>query len=272
MVLRNDYVARPPGGPRNPDSAAGGTPNHELLARLARLTWALEKGTATQQTAELEGIVQFYDNQIDNGFMTRGNANEQLSPSHSQWWLTAALGLRWLGWKLRDSRPDVSKPLLATKNGIGARAWPRDNKPYYGKCKLRDALYEAIEGGRVRKIWPPENLDMLGLIFADRLLLGGDDLGGAKHAPDLPKLRWPQLPPRGLRLLGLAHLDRWERRPGSPAARDLERRQGVVRVQRCSRGSVGRATGDRRRACGLTVVESGDAAGSWPATPRGSNG
>lgn len=215
MVLNNDYPPAIPGGPKGPESAAGGTPNHELLARLTRLTWALEKGTAEQQAEELAGVLQFYDNQISGGFMTRGNANEQLSPSHSQWWLTAALGLRWLGWKLRDSRPDVSKPLLdvtgrwlghhhalcrlfATNDGIvapGARAWPQpapeSGKPYYGKCKQRDVLYDAIETGRVKKLWPSDNLDMLGLIFADRLLQAGDDLGGAKKAQELPKLKWP---------------------------------------------------------------------------------
>ncbi|MFL6289721.1 MAG: hypothetical protein ACJ759_02380 [Thermoanaerobaculia bacterium] len=215
MVLDGNYPPNIPGGPRSPDSPAGGTPNHELLARLARLTWALEKGTAAQQTEELDGVVQFYDNQIEGGFMTRGNANEQCSPSHSQWWLTAALGLRWLGWERRDSRPDVSKKLLdvtgrwlghhhalcrlfATNDGIvapGARAWPHDKlepgQPYYGKCKQRDVLYDSIESGRVKKLWTSDNLDMLGLIFADRLLKAGDDLGGAKTATELPKLRWP---------------------------------------------------------------------------------
>ena len=215
MVLDGDYPPNIPGGPRSPDSASGGTPNHELLARLARLTWALEKGTAAQQQEELDGVVQFYDNQIDGGFMTRGNANEQFSPSHSQWWLTAALGLRWLGWERRVSNPDASRKLLdvtgrwlghhhalcrlfATNDGIvapGARAWPQPDpasgKTYYGKCKQRDVLYDSIEAGRVKKLWPSDNLDMLGLIFADRLLKGGDDLGGAKTATDLPKLRWP---------------------------------------------------------------------------------
>ena len=215
MVLDGDYPPNIPGGPRSPDSPSGGTPNHELLARLARLTWALERGTAEQQTEELDGIVRFYDNQIEGGFMTRGNANEQLSPSHSQWWITAALGLRWLGWKMRDSRPDVSRKLLAvtgrwlahhhalcrlfaTKEGIvapGARAWPRpepgSGKDYYGRCKVRDELYQAVESGRVKRLWNPDNLDMLGLIFADRLLQAGDDLGGAKAATELPKLRWP---------------------------------------------------------------------------------
>lgn len=215
MVLKDEYSPAIPGGPRSPDSPSGGTPNHELLARVARLTWALEKGTAEQQNEELDGVVRFYDNQVDCGFMTRGNANEQLSPSHSQWWLTAALGLRWLGWKLREPRPEVSKRLLAvtgrwlghhhalcrqfaTNDGIvapGARAWPQPDpasgKPYYGKCKQRDVLYEAIETGRVKKLWPPDNLDMLGLIFADRLLSAGDDLGGARSARELPKLRWP---------------------------------------------------------------------------------
>lgn len=214
MVLSGEYPPNIPGGPRSPDSPAGGTPNHELLARLARLTWALEKGTPEQQTEELDGVVRFYDNQLDGGFMTRAKANEQLSPSHSQWWLTATLGLRWLGWKLRDSRPDVSEKLLeitgrwlrhhhalcrlfATPEGIvapGARAWPQPDpesgKAYYGKCKQRDVLYEAIESGRVKKLWNPDNLDMLGLIFADRLLEAGDDLGGAKSAKELPKLRW----------------------------------------------------------------------------------
>jgi hypothetical protein len=32
---------------------------------------------------------------------------------------------------------------------------------------------------------------MLGLIFADKLLHAGDDLGGARKADELPKLRWP---------------------------------------------------------------------------------
>ena len=215
MVLKGEYLPNIPGGPRSPDSPSGGTPNHELLARMARLTWALEKGTPEQQTEELDGVVRFYDNQIEGGFMTRGNANEQFSPSHSQWWITAALGLRWLGWELREKRPDVSEKLLAitgrwlrhhhalcrlfaTKKGIvapGARSWPQpepgSDKPYYGKCKVRDELYLAIESGKVRKLWDPDNLDMLGLIFADRLLKAGDDLGGAKEAAELPKLRWP---------------------------------------------------------------------------------
>lgn len=213
MVLKGEYPPNIPGGPRGPESAAGGTPNHELLARMARLTWALEKGTPEQQREELDGVVQFYDNQVEGGFMTRGNANEQFSPSHSQWWITAALGLRWLGWTLKDSKPDVSRKLLdvtgrwlrhhhalcrqfATADGIvapGARAWPEppEGKSYYGKCKVRDILYESIEAGRVRRLWPPENLDMLGLIFADKLLEAGDDLGGAKGSSELPRLRWP---------------------------------------------------------------------------------
>jgi len=32
---------------------------------------------------------------------------------------------------------------------------------------------------------------MLGLVFADKLLKSGDDLGGAKVATELPKLKWP---------------------------------------------------------------------------------
>ena len=213
MVLKGEYPPNIPGGPRSPDSPAGGTPNHELLARTARLTWALEKGTPEQQQEELDGVVRFYDNQIDGGFMTRGNANEQLSPSHSQWWITAALGLRWIGWTLKDKKPDVAQKLLdvtgrwlrhhhalcrqfATPDGIvapGARAWPEPppDRKYSGKCKVRDVLYESIESGRIKKLWTPENLDMLGLIFADRLLVDGDDLGGARSATELPKLRWP---------------------------------------------------------------------------------
>ena len=213
MVLKGEYPPNIPGGPKRPDSPAGGTPNHELLARMARLTWALEKGTPEQQKEELDGVVRFYDNQVEEGFMTRGNANEQFSPSHSQWWITAALGLRWIGWTLKDSKPDVSRKLLdvtgrwlrhhhalcrqfATSDGIvapGARAWPDppEGKPYYGKCKVRDVLYDAIEAGRVKRLWAPENLDMLGLIFADKLYEAGDDLGGAKSATELPKLRWP---------------------------------------------------------------------------------
>ena len=215
MVLKNEYLPVIPGGPRSPDTPTGGTPNHELLARLARLTWALEKGTAEQQVQELDGIVGFYDNQVTAGFMTRGNANEQFSPSHSQWWITAALGLRWKAWELRESRPDVSRKLMnvtgrllrhhhalcrffATKDGIvapGARAWPLpepdSDQSYYGKCKVRDELYLAVETGRVRKLFDAEKLDLLGLIFADRLLKAGDDLGGAKSATEVPKLRWP---------------------------------------------------------------------------------
>ncbi len=214
MVLKNEYLPTIPGGPKSPDTPSGGTPNHELLARLARLTWALEKGTAEQQAEELDGAVRFYDNQVEGGFMTRGNANEQFSPSHSQWWITATLGLRWVGWNLRESRPDVSKKLLAVtgrwlrhhhalcrffvtkKNGIvapGSRAWPEPEpgKTVNGKCKLRDELFDAIESGKVKKVWAPANLDMLGLFFADKLLQAGDDLGGAKSATEVPKLRWP---------------------------------------------------------------------------------
>jgi hypothetical protein len=213
MILGGDYPDRIPGGPRSPDSPAGGTPNHELLARAARLIWALEKGTQQQRDEELKGLVQFFDNQIEGGFMTRGGANEQLSPSHSQWWITAALGLRWLGWKSRQKLPDVGRQLLdvtgrwlrhhhalcrlfATRNGIvapGARAWPPPDqgKDYYGRCKLRDELYAVVESGRVKRLWPSDNLDMLGLIFADNLLKAGDDLGGPREATELPKLRWP---------------------------------------------------------------------------------
>lgn len=213
MVLHGEYPDRIPGGPRSPDSPAGGTPNHELLARMARLTWALEKGTPEQQEEELAGVVRFYDNQIANGFMTRGQANEQLSPSHSQWWITAALGLRWVAWERKEQFPEASRQLMwvtgrwlrhhhalcrlfATPDGIvvpGARAWPGEGGDgFYGKSKVRDELYKAIESGKVRKLWDPErNLDMLGLVFADKLLKAGDDLGGAKGATELPKLRWP---------------------------------------------------------------------------------
>lgn len=212
MILDGVYPDRIPGGPRGPDSPSGGTPNHELLARTARLTWALEKGTQQQRDEELKGLVQFFDNQVEGGFMTRGKANEQLSPSHSQWWITAVLGLRWLGWKVRESSPDASRKLLdvtgrwlrhhhalcrlfATREGIvvpGARAWPvGDPARYYGRCKLRDELYKAVEAGRVKRLWTAENLDMLGLIFADKLLDAKDDLGGAREADELPKLRWP---------------------------------------------------------------------------------
>lgn len=213
MVLKGEYPERIPGGPRGPDSPSGGTPNHELLARMARLTWALDKGTPEQQQEELAGVVRFYDNQIEGGFMTRGQANEQLSPSHSQWWVTTALGLRWVAWERSEKFPEASRQLLfvtgrwlrhhhalcrlfATPDGIvvpGARAWPGEGGDgFYGKCKVRDELYKAVETGKVRKIWDPErNLDMLGLVFADKLLKAGDDLGGAKGATELPKLRWP---------------------------------------------------------------------------------
>lgn len=213
MVLHGEYPEEMPGGPRSKETASGGTPNHELLARMARLTWALEKGTPDQQEEELAGLVRFYDNQIENGFMTRGQANEQLSPSHSQWWITAALGLRWIAWERKEQFPEVSRQLMfvtgrwlchhhalcrlfATPDGIvvpGARSWPGEGgEGFYGKCKVRDELYKAVETGRVRKIWDPErNLDMLGLVFADRLLKAGDDLGGAKGATEVPKLRWP---------------------------------------------------------------------------------
>ncbi|HEX3130742.1 MAG TPA: hypothetical protein VH394_25625 [Thermoanaerobaculia bacterium] len=213
MILDGNYPDRIPGGPRDPDSPSGGTPNHELLARAARLTWALKKGTKEQRDEELAGLVRFFDNQVEGGFMTRGNANEQLSPSHSQWWINAVLGLRWLGWTVRDTFPDASRQLMAvtgrwlrhhhalcrlfvTREGIvapGARAWPigGDLTKYYGRCKLRDELYKAVETGKVKRLWTAENLDMLGMIFADKLLREGDDLGGAKQADELPKLRWP---------------------------------------------------------------------------------
>lgn len=251
MVLNGVYLPVIPGGPRSPDSPSGGTPNHELLARMARLTWALERGTAEQQSEELEGVVRFYDNQVEGGFMTRGNANEQFSPSHSQWWITAALGLRWLGWKLRETQPDVSAKLLAvtgrwlrhhhalcrlfaTKGGIvapGARAWPQptpeSGKVYSGKCKARDELCQAIESGKVRKVWDPDNLDMLGLVFADRLLKAGDDLGGA----------WEGTEPRILGEKASGGIDRigGESSTGLPALiaglRDVADRRKAVRAE-----------------------------------------
>lgn len=205
MLLEGAFPAVMPLGPRGHrakgDPAGGGTPNHELLARTARLVWAAEKGVAAEVDREADGLLAFYSNQVQYGFMTRADANEQISPSHSSWWLTAATALRW--WAIdRPSHRRLFEAagewlahhhrlcrLFATPVGIvapGARAWPGDT---YGKCKVRDELYFAIECETVRKVWAAENQDMLSLLFADKLLKRGDDLGCSGKGK-LPVLRW----------------------------------------------------------------------------------
>lgn len=223
MVLHNEYPPQIPGFPKDPHKPGRGTPNHQLLAHLARVTWAVKVNTEDEIIQrEVDWTIAFFEDQKKNGFMTRGNANEQLSPSHSQWWITAVLGLRWLAY---DHRDDEGKPmpgnfmilrltgwwlkshhalcrLFATPTNPpsivapGARAWPRKpDKPYYGKSTLRDQLYTLIETGTYpRKIWDPEKaLDMAGMYFAKLLIDSGDKLGNAKEATDrdIPYLRWP---------------------------------------------------------------------------------
>lgn len=216
MLLENKYRSRIPSGPRplkrqlSEDPAYGGTPNHELLARVARVIYSCDQGTSDADR-EIRGLRLFFENQIEHGFMTRGTANEQMSPSHTSWWLTGVLALRWwlflagnLKWWSQLTGQWLSHHhalcrLFATpENTIvapGARAWPLPSpdstKPYYGRSKSRDELYAAIERGNVKRTWPSTSLDMLALTFANRLLRSGDDLGGAKDAKSLPLLRWP---------------------------------------------------------------------------------
>lgn len=226
MVLHGEYPDSIPGFPKTPDTPGRGTPNHQLLAHLARVTWAIEKGNRDRLFAELQWVLIFFGAQRVDGFMSRGNTTEQLSPSHSQWWINGVVGLRWvlltakldkgvlpiarqellddISWWLRSHHALCR--LFSTPVGIvapGARAWPFKDiaktnlPPYsysYGRSTLRDELYSAIERGRVRKVWDPEkNLDMAAMYFVNELLSLGDDLGGAKDSTskDLPYLKWP---------------------------------------------------------------------------------
>lgn len=227
MVLHGEYPDTIPGFPKTPDSPGRGTPNHQLLAHLARVTWAHKKGQRGNLERELNWAILFFENQKTEGFMSRGSTTEQLSPSHSQWWINGVVGLKWI---LRRGNPVATNlelamshrlitlcgswlrshhalcRLFSTPRGIvapGARAWPiksltaTSTPPYsysYGRSTLRDELYSAIERGKVRKVWDPEkNLDMAGMYFVNELFKLGDDLGGAKQSSgkDIPYLKWP---------------------------------------------------------------------------------
>lgn len=95
MVLHGEYPDTIPGFPKIPDTPGRGTPNHQLLAHLARVTWVLEKD-ASQVQKETNQAIFFFVSQTRDGFMSRGTTTEQLSPSHSQWWINGVIGLRWL--------------------------------------------------------------------------------------------------------------------------------------------------------------------------------
>ena len=222
MVLHGEYPDSIPGFPKTPDTPGRGTPNHQLLAHLARVTWALQAGSLDDTLREQEFTEQFFLDQYRTGFMSRGSTTEQLSPSHSQWWISGVVGLRWstIKFEADDLRRQRLKHLtghwlrshhalcrlFSTPRGIvapGARAWPFKNivkhstPPYsysYGRSTLRDELYSSIERGKVRKVWDPEsNLDMASMYFVNELFKLGDDLGGAKQSTskDIPYLKWP---------------------------------------------------------------------------------
>lgn len=116
MVLHNEYPIALPGFPKTPDQPGRSTPNHQLLAHLARVTWAIGNGgSETVLQRELDWAIEFFEHQQINGFMTRAKANEQLSPSHSQWWITGVLGFHWLFSPCRKdsaTAPSVSECIL----------------------------------------------------------------------------------------------------------------------------------------------------------------
>lgn len=215
MLLDGVYPESTPGGPRSPDSAKGGTPNHELLARVARLIWRSKNSNLRDYRAERDELIYFFDAQHESGFMTRGDANEQLSPSHSSWWITGVLAARLSAWRNRAHEDlqllSATQDWLyshhwlcshfATPVGIvapGARAWPDppEGKTYYGRCQVRDMLYKLITGSPVKRTWAPSNLDMLGLVFMRELISAGDEVFKSVEAlkPRVwrePKLCWP---------------------------------------------------------------------------------
>lgn len=99
MIAASEILGgKPPGphipaGPHGDDSAEGGSVNHEALAHTARVGWAMANrlpGADTTLPICLKAATAFYDYQVKTAFMSRKNAIEQMSPSHSQWHLHAA--------------------------------------------------------------------------------------------------------------------------------------------------------------------------------------
>jgi len=187
-----------------------GTANHVLLSRACRVSWFLHCNNMEKGPGEVRGATEYL---LKQDFMCHDQACEELTPSHSQWWLTGMLGLRLTCLMFSSSNVPGVKDLLqatgqwllwhqslckifATSVGIvgpGARAWPL-GQSYNGRNKARDVVFNAINTGTVSKTWDPweDNLDMVSVTFAKKLLERGDDFGGAKKANDIPKkLRWP---------------------------------------------------------------------------------
>jgi hypothetical protein len=211
MLLENQWPAKITVLPTK-----GATPNHLLLSHACRVAYCLHD-PATKEAVPAAEVKDATSYLIDQPFMTFKDSCEELTPSHSQWWLTGVLGLRlaclqmpgsgvagvadllqatglWLLW-----HQSLCK-LFETPIGIvapGARAWPPPGpgKEYKGTNSARDRVYQAIATGSVKKTWNPwnKNLDMVSVTFAKVLLEKHQDLfGGAAKADQVPaKLHWP---------------------------------------------------------------------------------
>lgn len=212
--LLHDIYGKCPGEPK-------GTPNHRLLYLVTRTIWKY-RANDPSWTSEAQSTIDFL---CYPQFMATPNANEQLSPSHTQWWLNGVLGLRWWAMETLDRQVNVERDrltlllrlrdtttvwlgyhhalckLFSTPTGIvapGARAWPVNPsdpsslKSYDGRNSQRDKLYKLIETQRWKGNRPkPTSLDDLGLVFALKLLESGDRFSSIREASDLPSLRWP---------------------------------------------------------------------------------
>lgn len=208
MLLENQWPAKITVLPTK-----GATPNHLLLSHACRVAFCLHD-PQTKQAKPADEVKNATSYLVDQPFMTRNDSCEELTPSHSQWWLTGVLGLRlacrqmpnsgvagvnallkatgqWLLW-----HQSLCK-LFETPIGIvapGARAWPQ-GPSYKGTNSARDHVYQAIVTRTVKKTWDPwnKNLDMVSVTFAKILLdKYQDDFGGAAQANQVPdKLYWP---------------------------------------------------------------------------------
>jgi hypothetical protein len=78
--------------PQTPGEFAGGTPNHKLLrAAVAYVDAVLLKAPGTDRAKARNLVARVFENQEQRGHGAIGQANEVLTPSHSQlWWAGAA--------------------------------------------------------------------------------------------------------------------------------------------------------------------------------------
>lgn len=104
MIFKREFPSEIPKGPRPRQAGEedrdppiwGGSANHEALARMTRLLYAYE-ADPPRIAAELAGCIKFLDYNLATGFMCRANACEQTPPSHFQQWLSAVIGMLYIG-------------------------------------------------------------------------------------------------------------------------------------------------------------------------------